>query len=122
MSTQAPRYDIGDVVRLGHVRTKLMDYTGMVGRVTSRRPMWRAQWEQLPDGHIRPVTGPRMSDQKPSVLPMWREGETIVVDYGSYQVLYVPDGWDYTISIPGVPHQVGVRERDIRPLRIAVVR
>jgi len=111
-----PRFACGDRVEIARGRSHLMDYTGLQGIVVDRMPMLRAVLEISADGRqARPIHGVRMPVGRYGVLPTAELGNKVLVDYGNCVQVYVPDGWDYTIRIPGLPADVGMPEDHLKP-------
>jgi hypothetical protein len=112
----APRFRVGQRVRIGKVWTRLMDYTGMRGTVTE---VHRMLAEVDADGRF--IRGGLVSDERDcgkGSLPSRWVGDTFEWDlpglYGR-TIRQRFHHYSYSIKVDGLAHGVQVREKDILP-------
>jgi len=111
-----PRFGVGQRVRIGKVRTELMDYTGMRGTVIDVHRMLAEV-----DKNGRFVRGGLVIDERDCGkvgLPCRWVGETFELDlpglYGR-TIRHQFHHYNYSLKVDGLAHQVQVREKDIVP-------
>lgn len=112
----SPKFEVGQAVQIGRVRTPLMDYTGLQGKVVQVEGMLKAVKSEQ-DGIERVERGPRMPISHVAMIKPehWWDGELLMIRYDSGDTwTYAPDGYSYTVRMPGVDHMVALREKDLR--------
>jgi hypothetical protein len=118
-TVKAPKLQVGQRVRIGKVRTRLMDYTGMAATVTEVHRMLAEIDESGTFKRNGLVSDER--DCGKGALPCRWNGDVFEFDlpgmpnngFCGYTIRQRFHHYSYSLKVDGLAHQVQVREKDI---------
>lgn len=116
----APRFQVGDRVAIGKVRTKLADYKGRHATVKGVSPAWR----EVDEASGRPKRRGYLETSLTGTCPMRvsPDGLRIEIDFpagpfGPARTMHLVFAeWLVSLAVDGMPYGLLTAERDLQPL------